>query len=62
MAAAVNFLQLTDIDLGIDGGGLEFCVAQELLNLPHVDTTFQHVRRARMPNHVAASRGHDSRV
>jgi|GEM_PF-4095256 len=54
MAAAVNFLQLTDIDLGIDGGGLEFCVAQELLNLPHVDTTFQHVRRARMPNHVAA--------
>jgi len=59
MAAAVQCLQLTDIELGIDCGGYQFYVVQDL---PDVSTSFQHVRRALVPNHVAVSGGHDSSV
>ena|GEM_PF-3615752 len=36
MASGMDFLQLTDIDLSINGGGFKFYVAQELLEVPDV--------------------------
>jgi len=46
VAAGVNLLQLADVDLGIDGGGFEFFVTQQLLDVADVRSTFEHVRGA----------------
>lgn len=53
MAAAVNFLQLADVDLGVNGRGFQFYMAQELLDVPDVGAAFEHVRGAGVPQHVA---------
>src|SRR5947207_3622784 len=46
MAAGVNFLKLFDADLGVNRGGVEFLVAEQLLNEPDVGAVLQHVRGA----------------
>ncbi len=48
MAAAVHFLQLADVDLGIDCGRLEFFVAKQLLDVTDVRAAFEHVGGARV--------------
>jgi hypothetical protein len=55
VTAGVNRLKLLDADLGVKGGGVEFFVAQQLLDKPDVSPIFQHVRRAGMPQDVAAA-------
>ncbi len=62
MAAGVNFLQLLDADFGVDGGGVEFLVPEQLLSEPDVGSVLRHVGRAtkrapgaRSPNPILAS-------
>ena len=49
VAAAMHFLQLTDIDLGIDRGGFELFVAEQLLDVTDVRAAFEHVGGACVP-------------
>ena len=44
MAAGVNFLQLPDADFGVNGGGVEFLMAEQLLDEADVRPVLQHVR------------------
>ena len=55
MTAGVNFLKLFDADFGVDGRGVELFVAKQLLDKPDVRPVFQHVRRAGVPQDVAAA-------
>ena len=55
MTAGVNLLQLLDADLGVNGRGVEFFMPQQLLDEPDVRPVFQHVRRAGVPQDVAAA-------
>ena len=55
MAAGVNLLKLFDADLGVNGRGIEFFMAEQLLDEPDVRPVFQHVRRAGVPQDVAAA-------
>ena len=55
MAASMNLLQLLDADLGVDGGGVELLVTEELLDEGDVGPVFQHVRGAGMAEDVAAA-------
>jgi len=59
MAAGVNFLKLFDADLGVNCRGVEFFMAEQLLDEPDVRPVFQHVRRAGVPQQMA--RGHAPR-
>jgi hypothetical protein len=43
MAAGVDFLQLADVDLGIDRGGFQALVAKQLLDVTDVRAAFEHV-------------------
>ena len=54
MAAAVHFLKLADVDLGINRRRFQLLMAEQLLDIPDVLPAFEHVRRARVPQHVAA--------
>ena len=47
--------ELFDADLGVDGGGFELFVAEELLDEPDVGPAFQHVGGAGGANQMAAS-------
>ena len=49
MAAAMHFLQLADVDLGIDRGGFEFFVTEQLLDVTDVRAAFEHVSGAGVP-------------
>jgi len=44
----VDGLKLVDVDLGVNGGGLQFLVTEQLLNEPDVCAAFEHVRGARV--------------
>ncbi len=55
MATGVNFLKLFDADLRVNRGRVEFFVSQQLLDKPDVRPVFQHVRRAGVPQDVAAA-------
>jgi hypothetical protein len=55
MAAGVNFLKLFDADLGVNRRGVEFFMAEQLLDKPDVRPVFEHVRRAGVPQDVAAA-------
>ena len=55
MGALVNFLQVPDGDLGVDAGGVEPGVAEELLHDADVGSVFVHVGRAAVAQEVAAS-------
>jgi hypothetical protein len=55
MTAGVNLLKLFDADLGINRGRVEFFMAEQLLDEPDVRPVFQHVRRAGVPQDVAAA-------
>ena len=55
MAAGVNFLELFDADLGVNGRGVEFFVTKQLLDEPDVSSVLQHVRGARVPQNVATA-------
>ena len=55
MAAGVNLLKLFDADFGVNGRGVELLVAEQLLDEPDVRPVFQHVRRAGVPQDVAAA-------
>jgi hypothetical protein len=59
MAAGVNLLKLFDADFGVNGGGVELGVAEQLLDESDVGPVFEHVRRAGVPQQVA--RGHAAR-
>ena len=48
MAAAMHFLQLADVDLGIDRGGFELFVTKQLLDVTDVRAAFEHVSGARV--------------
>ena len=43
MTAAVNLLQLEDADLGINGGGFQVGVTEQLLDVADVGPAFKHV-------------------
>ena len=51
----MDFLQLFDADLGVNGGGIQFGVAEKLLNDADVRPIFQHVRGAAMPKNMATA-------
>lgn len=53
MAAGVDFEELADRHLGIDGRRFELLVPQELLDVADVGPTLQHVRGAAVPEQVA---------
>jgi hypothetical protein len=55
MAAGVNLLKLLDADFGIDRGGVEFLVSEQLLDEADVGPVLQHVRGAGVAQHVAAA-------
>jgi len=55
MAAGVNFLKLFDAHLGVDGGGVEFLVAEQLLDETDVRAVFQHVGGAGMTQRMATA-------
>jgi hypothetical protein len=55
MAAGVNFLKLFDADLGVNRGRVKFLMSKQLLDEPDVRPVFQHVRRAGVPQDVAAA-------
>ena len=51
----MHFLKLADVDLGINRGCLQLFMPEQLLDISDVRPAFEHVRGARMPQHVAAS-------
>ena len=42
----MDFEELVDGDLGVEGGGVEFGVAEELLNEADIGSVFEHVSGA----------------
>ena len=55
MAAGVDGLELLDADLGVNGGGFELFVAEELLDEADVGPAFEEMNRSRMSNEMATS-------
>ena len=53
MTPSVNLLQLFDADFGVNRGGVEFFVAEQLLDEPDVGPVLQHVGGATVTKHVA---------
>jgi hypothetical protein len=51
----VNVLQELDTDFGLDPGGFEFGVADQLPGDAHVGSLFKHVRGAGMTQQVTAA-------
>ena len=51
----MDFLQLFDADLGVNGGGVELLMPQQLLDIADVRPAFEHVRGAGVPEQMAAS-------
>jgi hypothetical protein len=54
MAAGVNLLQLFDGDFGVNGGGVQLLVSEQLLDETDVGPVFQHVRGAGVAQDMAA--------
>ena len=52
-------LEVEGLDPGVDGGGVETGVAEELLDVPDVGAALQQVRRAGMPQIVRRERVRD---
>ena len=55
MAAGVDFAEVLDAELGVDGGGFEFFVAEELLDDTDVGPAFEQVGGATVAQEVAAA-------
>jgi len=55
MTAGVDFLQLADGDFGVNGGGLQLLVSEQLLDVADVRAAFEHVRGAGVPQQVATA-------
>ena len=55
MGLAVDRLELLDAHLGVNGGGFELLVAEELLDEPDVSPAFEHVGGAGGANQMAAA-------
>ena len=55
MAAGVDFLQLFDGDFGVDRRRVQLLMSEQLLDVTDVGPVFQHVRRAGVPQSVAAA-------
>jgi NAD(P)-dependent dehydrogenase (short-subunit alcohol dehydrogenase family) len=53
MAPGVDFLELPDIDLGVNGGRLKLLVAEQLLDISDVGPAFEHERGAGVPEHAS---------
>ena len=51
----MNLLKLPDAHLGIDRGGFQGGVAEELLDVTDVRAAFEHVRGARVPQQVTGT-------
>ena len=43
MTSGVDFLQLADVDLGIDGRGFKALMPEQLLDVSDVRSAFKHV-------------------
>jgi hypothetical protein len=48
MAAGDHFLQIADLDVGVDFGRCQTAMAEQLLNLPNVGLALQQMRCERM--------------
>lgn len=46
MAPSVSVVQLLDGEFGLDGGGVEFLVTEQLLDEPDIGSVLQHLGRA----------------
>lgn len=55
MGPRVDFLQLLDADFGVNLGGFQFGVSQQLLDKTGVGTAFEHVRGAGVPEEMTTS-------
>ena len=55
MATTMHFLELFDGDFGVNGGGLQFRMAEQLLDVADVGAAFEQVRRARVAQQVATA-------
>lgn len=55
MAGAVDLLELLDADLGVDLGGGQFGVAEELLDEADVGSVFEHEGGTGVPQQVAGA-------
>jgi hypothetical protein len=55
MAPGVDGLEFLDADVGVDGGGFELGVSEELLDVADVRAAFEHVRGAGVAEQVRAS-------
>jgi len=55
MTPSVDFLKLFNADFGVNRGGVEFLVAEQLLDKPDVGPVLQHVRGATVPQRVATA-------
>lgn len=53
MRGGVDLLELGDADLGVDGGGGQTAVAEDLLDEAHVGAALEHLRRHRVAEDVA---------
>jgi hypothetical protein len=60
VAAGVDFAEVLDADLGVDGGGFEFFVAEELLDDADVGPAFEQVGGATVTQEVAAAGSADA--
>ncbi len=59
VASGVDGLELEDGDVGVDGGGFEAGVAEQLLDVADVGPVFEHVRGAGVAEEVAGPDGLD---
>jgi len=55
MTTGVDFLELFNAHFGVDRGGVEFLVTEQLLDKANVSAVLQHVCGATVPQHVAAA-------
>jgi len=55
MTAGVDFLQLADGDFGVNGGGLQLLVSEQLLDVTDVRAAFEHLRGAGVPKQMATA-------
>lgn len=62
MGLGVDLEELVDGDLGVEGGGVEFGVAEELLDEPDVSPVFEHVSGAGVAKEVTGAAARDGLV
>ena len=55
MEAAVDLLEFVDLDVGVDGGGVEVFMAEQLLDVADVGASFEHVGGAGVAEEMASA-------